>query len=56
MLSWGARWQLRGSKGLLWTPFPKGGIPSNRVPLCLLRVVWGEWGTVTKCGREVSAS
>jgi hypothetical protein len=29
--------------GLLWTPFPKGGLPSNRVSRCLLWLVWGEW-------------
>jgi hypothetical protein len=29
--------------GLLWTHSPKGGLPSNRVSQCLLRVVWGEW-------------
>jgi hypothetical protein len=39
----GARWQLRGSMGLLWTPSPKGGLPSNMVSRCLLRVVWREW-------------
>jgi hypothetical protein len=36
MPSWGARWQLRGLKGLLWTPFPKGRMPSNRVSLYLV--------------------
>ncbi len=44
------------AKGLLWTPFPKGRMPSNRVSLYLLWVVWGEWGTVTKCSHEVLAS
>ncbi len=28
----GARWQLRGSKGLLWTLLPRGRMPSSRVP------------------------
>jgi hypothetical protein len=40
MLSWGAWWQLKGSIGLLWTPSPKGSLPSTRVSQCLLRVVW----------------
>ena len=44
------------AKGLLWTPFPKGRTPSNRMSLYLLCVVWGEWGTLTKCSREVPAS
>ncbi len=32
-----------GFDGLLWTPFSKGRLPSNRVSRYLLRVVWGEW-------------
>jgi hypothetical protein len=45
-----------GFDGPALDPFPKGRMPSNRVSLYLLRVVWGEWGTVIKCGREVLAS
>jgi hypothetical protein len=45
-----------GLEGLALDPSAEGGNAELRVSRYSLRVVWGEWGNVTKCSCEVLAS